>query len=198
MKPYASTLLLSLAAAGHLFGQSGPSRLPLSGADDSLPVNANSGIVMAVPAEPSVRVIHVATTGDDVYDGLTWQTAKRTVTAGLSAAVSGDQVWVAKGAYLERVTLKAGVALYGGLVGSENSLSQRPAFPRAMSPDPNETTLDGNQAGSVVASSGATAATRMDGFTIRNGKADSGGGIYCDYNSSPTIVNNTITGNTAT
>ena len=37
----------------------------------------------------------------------------------------------------------------------------------------------------------------VDGFTITNGSAYQGGGIYCYNNSSPTITNNTITANTA-
>ena len=43
--------------------------------------------------------------------------------------------------------------------------------------------------------SGEGAASVVDGFTIRNGMAIYGGGIYCD--SSPTITNNIITGNQA-
>jgi predicted outer membrane repeat protein len=36
----------------------------------------------------------------------------------------------------------------------------------------------------------------IEGFTIRNGNADFGGGVYCS-NASPTIANNTITDNSA-
>ncbi|MBM3241857.1 right-handed parallel beta-helix repeat-containing protein [Candidatus Poribacteria bacterium] len=45
--------------------------------------------------------------------------------------------------------------------------------------------------------SGETSEAVVDGFTIRNGKADNGGGIYCYNNSSPTITNNIITANEA-
>ena len=44
--------------------------------------------------------------------------------------------------------------------------------------------------------SGETAASILDGFTITNGYASSGGGILCD-NSSPYILNCIISGNTA-
>jgi parallel beta-helix repeat protein len=37
----------------------------------------------------------------------------------------------------------------------------------------------------------------LDGFTIRNGHADFGAGIFCDSNSSPTIRNCLVTANTA-
>ncbi|MCK4658637.1 MAG: right-handed parallel beta-helix repeat-containing protein [Phycisphaerae bacterium] len=42
-----------------------------------------------------------------------------------------------------------------------------------------------------------TATSVVDGFTLTNGSADSGGGVYCYGSSSPTIANCTITGNTA-
>ena len=43
----------------------------------------------------------------------------------LETANAGDQVWVARGTYTERITLKPGVALYGGFAGYETSLSER-------------------------------------------------------------------------
>lgn len=145
-------------------------------------------VLLAGPGLTSPAVagtVFVSTLGNDGNDGLTWATAKRTVQAGLNTAVGGDEVWVAAGSYVENITLKLDVALYGGFVGNETELSQRDWAT-------NKTILDGNQAGSVVTSpSGATAATRIDGFTIRNG---SRGGIYCS-SSSPTIANNTISGN---
>ncbi len=155
-------------------------------------VTAAAGGLSALGA----TVIRVAPTGDDANDGLSWATAKRTVQGGLNAAVSGDEVWVAAGTYVERITLKAGVALYGGFAGSEAGLAERNWAA-------NVTVLDGNQGGSVVTSPwGATASTRIDGFTIRNGigavsgSYRFGGGIY-SVGGSPTIANNTITGNTA-
>ena len=71
------------------------------------------------------NVIYVSPSGNDANDGLTWATAKRTVQAGLNAAAAGDQVWVAAGTYVENITLKSGVALYGGFAGTETDLSGR-------------------------------------------------------------------------
>lgn len=140
--------------------------------------------------------IYVKSTGNDFNDGSSWELAKQTVGASLTAATSGDEVWVAAGTYNERITLKAGVALYGGFAGTETALAQR-------SWQTNVTILDGQAGGAVVTSpSGATATTQIDGFTLRNGtgtgsgSSRNGGGIYC-RTSSPTIRNNTITGNTA-
>ena len=137
------------------------------------------------------KVIYVAKTGSDANDGLSWATAKVTVWAGTGAAKAGDEVWVAAGTYVECVLLTSGAALYGGFAGHETDLAQRDW--RA-----NATILDGNARGSVVTlPSGASSATRIDGFIIRNGKAENGGGIRCGDNSSPTISNNTITNNNA-
>ena len=147
-------------------------------------------------ATAQAATIYVTTTGNDANDGLTWATAKLTVQAGLDAAAAGDQVWVKAGTYVQCITLKAGAVLYGGFAGSETELAQR-------NWTANVAILDGNKAGSVVTvSSGATTATRIDGFTIRNGTGTGGGwvrggGIICLYPSSPTIANNVISGNTA-
>ena len=144
-------------------------------------------------------VIHVKPEGNNANDGLTWDNAKQIVQAGLNTAVSGDEVWVATGTYIERIILKQGVGLYGGFAGTETTWDQRDWTA-------NVTVLDGNKGGSVVtSSSGATATTRIDGFTIRNGTGIDngweiglmiGGGIYC-YGSDLTIANNIITGNSA-
>jgi hypothetical protein len=151
--------------------------------------------VLAGAGLAEAATIYVSMSGNDAGDGSSWATAKLTVQAGLNTAVSGDQVWVAAGTYVECITLKDSVALYGGFVGNETDPSQRNWVT-------NRTVLDGNKAGSVVTGpSGATASTRIDGFTIRNGTGRLsiyryGGGIYCSA-SSPAICNNVITGNTA-
>lgn len=158
----------------------------------------SAGFVVLLCAGPAwgLKVIHVATTGNDLNDGLSWATAKRTVQAGLDAAAGGNQTWVAAGTYTERITLTIGTALYGGFAGNETDLSQR-------NWTVNKTILDGNQGGTVVTALSFTGATtRIDGFTIQNGSgtvsgtSTRGGGIYCN-SGSPTIANNTITGNTA-
>jgi hypothetical protein len=135
--------------------------------------------------------IYVSTAGSDGNDGLSWGTAKKTVRAGLNPAVAGNQVWVAAGTYVERVALKAGVGLYGGFAGSETDLAQRNWVA-------NRTILDGNQAGCVVTGPlGATSSTRIDGFTITNGSASYGGGLFIYYYSSLTIANTIIAFNSS-
>ncbi|OGO12498.1 MAG: hypothetical protein A2Y53_01815 [Chloroflexi bacterium RBG_16_47_49] len=64
---------------------------------------------------------------------------------------------------------------------------------------PEVTIIDGNASGSVVTLHGGENQNAvLDGFTIRNGYAPNGGGIYCYNGVSPTIINNIITQNTAT
>ncbi len=134
--------------------------------------------------------IYVSKNGDDANSGSSWAAAKATVQAGIDAAQSGDQVWVAVGRYVGCIGLKSGIALYGGFVGTETDLSQRKwTLHRSI--------LDGNQFRTVVTiASGATAATRIDGFTICNGKYYWGGGVSCGAGSA-TIANNIIACNSA-
>lgn len=131
-------------------------------------------------------------TGSDSKDGLSWTTAKKTVISALNIAVSGDQVWVSQGVYMERITLKSGIALYGGFPAGGGDWDSRDFTA-------NVTVLDGSQGGCVVTVPlGASNITRIDGFTIRNGKASlNGGGVFCAASSSPVISNNIITANKA-
>ncbi|MEN6358311.1 MAG: Ig-like domain-containing protein [Armatimonadota bacterium] len=127
-------------------------------------------------------------------DGSGWASGKKTITEALSMAASGCEVWVIaipNGYYNERITVPNGVSLYGGFAGTETTRSQR-------NWNANVTIIDGNQAGTVVTlPASATSSTRVDGFTIRNGKATyTGGGIYCT-SGSPVIANNTIKMNMA-
>jgi len=135
-------------------------------------------------------IVRVSPTGDDANDGSSWALAKRSVQAGADAASAwGGEVWVAAGTYNERIVLPAYAYLYGGFAGTENSRDDRNW--RA-----NTTVLDGAHGGAVVSPAPGFRLSRIDGFTIRNGRASNGGGIFCEY-SSPTISNNTITANTA-
>jgi len=158
-----------------------------------------AGLVVAVLAAVSsalagnVIFVHTAATG--AGDGSSWSNAFVTVQPALDAAQAGDQVWVAAGRYVERITLKEGVGLYGGFAGTEDAATFDVAT-RNIAGHP--TILDANRTGTVVtAPTGATAACRIDGFTITGGyTGDSGGGVYV-ASASPTIANNTISGNSA-
>jgi parallel beta-helix repeat protein len=107
-----------------------------------------------------------------------------TIQAAISAAVNGDTVQVAPGVYVENI----------------NFLGK--AIQITSDQGPQVTFIDGNQAGPVVTfSSGEGPLSRLNGFTLRNGKAGAspalrGGGIRIE-NSSPTITGNIITNNVA-
>jgi len=135
--------------------------------------------------------------------GTSWDKAFKTVQAGINAAAPGDEVWVAKGLYAENLSMTAltgdGVALYGGFAGTEVARDQRNIAG-------NTTIIDGGFRGSVISIRNCPSGqTRVDGFTIRSGEGNGinygtdaycGGGIYSNT-SSPTVANNTITGNRA-
>jgi Right handed beta helix region len=156
-------------------------------------------VLMAVAlglSAPRVQagIIHVQRSAAGPGDGLSWATAFTNVQAAINAALPGDQVWVAAGLYQERITLKDGVALYGGFAGGETSFGQRDW-------KTNASILDGKRQGTVVMVPKAAAnGVSVDGFTIQNGGAGSlsfgtasGGGIYCASGSAVTIANNSVT-----
>lgn len=120
------------------------------------------------------------------HDGESWATAYLTVQEGINAASSGGEVWVAAGRYVENVSMKHEVAVYGGFAGAETSLDQRDY---AAHP----TIIDANGSGRAVV--GANCA-RLDGFTVTGGRAPYGAGIHC-YQTSPVVANCTIEGNVA-
>jgi hypothetical protein len=120
-------------------------------------------------------------------DGRSWATAFKRIQKGIDAASDGDTVNVAWGIYVENIRFNGKNVVL---------TSTNPADPDIVA----TTIIDGNQAGSVVTFSGTENETCvLSGFTIRNGKAQSGGGIY-GGSTSPThatIKGNTIADNTA-
>ena len=107
-----------------------------------------------------------------------------TIQAAIQAAGHGDTVLVGPGTY---TSTGDWVINPGGMPITIKS-THGPAL----------TTIDGQWTRRVVAcTSGETAATVIDGFTIKYGEADDGGGILCAYNSDPTITDCVISGNTA-
>src|SRR5688572_1709356 len=107
-----------------------------------------------------------------------------TIQLAINASVNGDTVQVAPGTYVENLNF-LGKAIR---VTSEQG--------------PQVTIIDGNQNGSVVVFvSGEGPQAVLSGFTIRNGNAAFGGayrgGGARIQNSSPTIVGNIVTNNSA-
>ncbi|MCK5050531.1 MAG: PKD domain-containing protein [Candidatus Cloacimonetes bacterium] len=111
-----------------------------------------------------------------------------TIQAGINIAVDTDTVLVQPGTYLENIN-------YNGKLITVASLFLTTQDTTYIS----STTIDGNSSDRVVIFvNGEDSTTVLCGFTISNGSASFGGGIYCSYSSSPSLENLTITGNTAT
>jgi hypothetical protein len=143
----------------------------------------------------AVPVVFVSPNGSDT-DGLSWATAKRSVTNGIAlAAQTGGEVWVARGRYVEHPVLPAFVQLYGGFAGTETSRTAR-------DPAANPSVLDGGGTAPVVYFKNAGCRVSvLDGFTVQGGgtyfqvgAGGRGGGIYCRV-SGPVIANSLIHSN---
>lgn len=90
----------------------------------------------------------------------------QTIGEGINAAVSGDTVEVSRGTYVENIDFADKDIVL---------TSTAPLDPLTVA----ETMIDGNDAGPVVTFGGnETPDCVITGFTITNGNADSGGGIY--------------------
>jgi parallel beta-helix repeat protein len=141
----------------------------------------------------SASVVYVNRNANgSAQNGTTWATAFQTVQGGINAATSGDEVWVAAStpaapAYVENVTLKADVALYGGFAGAETARSQRVL-------KSNVTVLDGsgNADSSTVTSS--VQGGVLDGFAVRNA-ASGYAGVLISSGGTMSVINCIISGN---
>lgn len=148
-----------------------------------------------VPAAGISSVLHVKSGAPGPnHAGLSWPTAYLKVQDALNAAHAGDEVWVSAGVYSEKITMKEGVGLFGGFVGTEVARDER-------DPAAHVSGLDGGGKGTVVTfPTGATAASVLDGFTIANGapagSSDNGGAVVCS-GASPTLSHNVFQQNSA-
>jgi parallel beta-helix repeat protein len=110
-----------------------------------------------------------------------------TIQAGINAAVDGDTVLVADGTYTGDGNRDIDFKGKAILVTSKNGPEVTVIDCEGSYEDPHR---------GFYFHSGEDLSSVVRGFTITNGYAFSGGGIYC-YLSSPTIKGNTITGNTS-
>ncbi|MCK4255289.1 T9SS type A sorting domain-containing protein [candidate division WOR-3 bacterium] len=109
-----------------------------------------------------------------------------TIQEGIDASSDGDTVLVQPDTYVENINLNGHNIILGSLFLTTGDTSYI-----------SSTIIDGDSSGTVVTFAYEEDSTAViTGFTIQNGVASSGGGIYC-HNSSPSLENVTISGNTA-
>ncbi len=173
----------------------------------------------------TIRYVSPAGTNANPATATSWATSTTNLQGAINASSVNGQVWVKAGTYKPTTAttrtisfaMKAGVAIYGGFVGTETTLSQRPTVNLTT---PSSTTLSGeigNPASTTDNSyhvisnpKGLTTTAILDGFVITGGNANSntspnyyGGGIYNSGTGSgnfcsPTIRNCVFQANSAT
>ena len=154
-------------------------------------------------------------------DGSTWAEAM-TLSAALTASMTGDQVWIAQGTYLPHATdrdatfsIPAGVLVYGGFAGTEDALADRTGAATILSGDlMNDDLTDRENAGyaatrddnsNTVVTIGGVGVT-LNGLTIQGGEGGTstdivgtdrnvGGGLHSAF--STTVAFCTFTNNNA-
>ncbi len=164
--------------------------------------------------------LYVRASATGANNGSTWADAFTDLQSALTYPCSQSltEIWVAAGLYKPTSTttrtasfsILSGVQVYGGFVGTETALNQRPTgqLLTTLSGEIGNTATTADNSYHVVRFYRASAQTRLDGFVITGGNANgsgidnSGGGIYNDGRfsgnvSSPSIRNCLFTGNTA-
>jgi len=131
---------------------------------------------------------HVKTSVASSGDGTTWETAFKSIREGIDIASDGDTVMVAQGTYMENVCFDGKNIVLRSTDPLDSDVVAK-------------TIIDGSHAGSVITFSGTEGETCvLAGFTVQNGYAEEGGGIYGgtdDNRTRATVRNNVITANWA-
>ncbi len=159
-------------------------------------------IYLSATALSGAATLHVdADAPGPTHDGAGWGTAFKNIQDALTAAVSGDQIWVATGIYYpddgasqtddDRAAsflLQSGVEIIGGFKGDETDMGQRDSAANVtvLSGDIDQNDVDADANGiaenpdeivgansfHVVTASSVDSTALLDGFTITAGLAD--------------------------
>jgi hypothetical protein len=175
-------------------------------------VQAGTGYVIGSPASANLvvrdefnRTLYVDGSATGAANGTSWANAYLRIEQALTAALPGDQVWIAQGTYTPTAasdrnasfTVGAKVSLFGGFAGGETDRGQRDplahqvilsgAIGTAAATDNSITVL-------ILASD-----TILDGVTVRDAYGTaSGAGIRVGNSTNVTIVGCRILGNATT
>jgi len=136
------------------------------------------------------KLLTADTTLDDVIlgaDTLNVPTQYSNIQDAINSSSDGDLVLVQPGVYYENINFNGKDILVSSLFLTTNDGNYI-----------STTVIDANNSGSVATfNNGEGSFAILKGFTLRNGNAGNGGGIYCGSLSTPQIDNCIITGNSA-
>ena len=85
----------------------------------------SSALILGIAESSLGKVVHVSPNAPGDGSGTSWENACTSISAGVTASASGDEVWVASGRYAESVQLTDGVAVFGGFRGTETLREDR-------------------------------------------------------------------------
>lgn len=172
----------------------------------------------------TIRYVRTDGNNTNPATATTWATSTANLQGAINASAAGDQVWVAQGTYKPggnantnrnvSFSMKNGIAIYGGFVGTEGSLSQRVptnALATILSGDIGIAGNSTDNSYTVISNPrGLTNSAVLDGFLITGGTGENNsGGMYNnglgDYGStsssgfvcSPTVRNCSFQGNSS-
>lgn len=174
---------------------------------------------IANPTNSNAAEIYVKADAAGLNNGTSWTDAYTDLQGAITAAVSGDDIWVAVGTYkptpgTDRAIsfwLKTGVGIYGGFDGTETSLGERDFVLNTtiLSGDLGVADDYADNSYHVLRGDTTDATAILDGFTVTAGAATlaeylggRGGGLLItnlttNTPSSPTIANVIFDGNIA-
>jgi len=154
----------------------------LSGANnpETLTIDSPKNVI----ANFTLLAIYVdGASGQDTNDGLTWETAVKTIQKGIDIAPEGWAVLVAD-------------EIYTGAGNKNLDFAGKAIHLKSVGGAANCIIDCENSGGGFLFHSGETNDAIVEGFIIQNGSVDWGGGVFCD-SGSPTFTNCIISGNSA-
>lgn len=141
----------------------------------------------AIACQGPAQTLYVTTNGNDALPGTSWSEAKRSIGSAITKGARGTAIWIGRGTYVEHITLKPQMQLYGGFAGTEGVLAERDWRVHVS-------IIWGSTNKAVVTITNSGPDTRLDGLTIGGGNAIHGGGISI-VGAAPVVANCTIRNN---